>query len=88
MTEKMKLDSSMTHGMATEWVGEDGVNKQMEIVRLGDGDIGVTFMSFWNGPDAPPMKTSLRLKQETAEFMSNGLFLFFNDLERWKVPGS
>lgn len=88
MTEEAQKnpDNIMTHGMSTQWVGEDSIKKQMEIVRLSDGDIGITLLSYWDGPDAQPMTTKLRLKQETVSVMGECIFRFFNELDRWKFP--
>ena len=84
--EKLNADVKITHGMMTEWTGEDGTTKRMELSRLSDGDIGVAIYSYWDGTESPPMKTVLRLKGETVSILGECIFRFINDLDRWKVP--
>lgn len=88
MTEETQKNPGVvaTHGMVTEWVGEDGVSKRMELTRLSDGDIGVAVLSYWDGADKPPMKTVLRFKSETVSILGECIFRFFNELDRWKIP--
>lgn len=88
MTEETQKNPGVgaTHGMVTEWVGEDSVKRKMEIIRLNDGDIVITLLAYWDGETAPPMTTRFRLKQETVPVMGECIFRFFNDLDRWKIP--
>ena len=88
MTEETQKTPGVvaTHGMVTEWVGEDGASKRMELSRLTDGDIGVVISTYWDGVKNPPMKTVLRFKSETVSILGECIFRFFNDLDRWKIP--
>ena len=88
MTEEAQNNPGiiMTHGMEAQWVGEDSVKRKMEIIRLNDGDIGITLLSYWDGETSTPMTTRFRLKQETVSVMGECIFRFFNDLDRWKFP--
>ena len=55
MTEETQKTPGVvaTHGMVTEWVGEDGASKRMELSRLTDGDIGVVISTYWDGVKTP-----------------------------------
>lgn len=55
----------ITHRLGCAWTGKDGVSRRMEMDRLDDGDVGFSFITWWDGEDKPAMETPIALKLET-----------------------
>ena len=63
-----------THIVAADWVGKDGVRRQMQLASDDKNALGLHFVTHFDGPDLPPTVTAVYLSPEAAAvFMTAAL---------------
>ena len=76
----------VTHGCSQTWISKkDSHQRRLTINRTETNLFGIVFETWWNGPDAEPMRTELVLSQESIETLSGGLFQFLTRMDEWEL---
>lgn len=65
-----------THCASTEWIGQDGIKRQIILTKWPDGQVDIRIQTWWDGEDKDPMTTAFGLGQESFEALTNGIIAF------------
>ena len=60
-------------------------NRSIEVTRWSNANTSIRISTFWEGPDAKPFITDMRLTQEAMELLSQALFTASHNMEQYRL---
>ncbi len=76
-----------THGILSHFIGEkDDVARSINILRLENGVVSITWETYWDGLAKEPTKTTISLGTDVINHTLRVLTEFLNNREQWKLP--
>lgn len=77
---------TLTHQGGRGFRGADGVLRHVYLSRWSEGSFQLTFETFWDGDEAEPLLTEVRLGPEAFDLLASFLVEFHLDLDRFAIP--
>jgi hypothetical protein len=83
-----KKTRTITHRLGAHYIGDDDVEREIELSRLDDNCLVLIFTTWWEGKEVTPMETRIVLKHQTFNMMLAIIGEYQENRNRYKVPTS
>lgn len=82
---RQDLEIRATHSAGAEYIGKDGVKRQIAVTRFDDESVGLYLRTYWDGETAEPLQSSVRMGCEAYSILLQAMNELALDRERFRI---